>query len=95
MDYAENYKCFSQDEVQNAHWNKQKNTFTSVTWFQNTKSCHAIVCTTHDKETLLVNLDKLIQSLPKDVFELRIWTDGPSSQFKNKFIIADTQMLQK
>ena len=75
IDYAENYKCFSQDEVQNAHWNQQQVTiFTSVTWFQNTKNCNAIVsdCTTHDKETSLVNLDKLIQSLPKDVFELRV-----------------------
>ena len=97
MDYAENYKCFSQDEVQNAYWNQQQVTiFSSVTWFQNTKNCHAIVsdCTTHYKETSLVNLDKLIQSLPKDVFELGVWTDDQSSQFKNKFIIAGTQKLQ-
>ena len=98
MDYTENYKCFSQDEVQNVHWNQQQVAiFTSVTWFQNTKNCHAIVsdCTNHDNETSLVNLDKLVRSLPKDVFELRVCTDGPLSQFKNRFIIAGTQKLQK
>ena len=98
MDYTENYRCFSQDEVQNAHWNqKQVTIFTSVTWFQNMKNFYPIVsdCTTHDKETSLINLDRFIQSLQKDIFKLRVWTDGPSSQFKNRFIIAGTQKLQK
>ena len=75
MNYTENYKCFSQDEIQNAHWNQQQVAiFISVTCFQITKNCHpnVIDCTTHDKETSLVNRDKLIQSLPKDVFELRV-----------------------
>ena len=82
MDYAENYKCFSQDEVQNAHWNQQQVTiFTSVTWFQNTKNCHAIVsdCTTHDKY----------------VFELRVWTDGPSSQIRTDLLLQVLKSSKK
>ena len=33
-------------------------------------------------------MDEILSSKPEDVDEVRVWTDGPSSQFKNKFVMA-------
>ena len=39
MDYAENYSCSAQDEVQSAHWNQAQVTlYTSVSWFRDKNS---------------------------------------------------------
>ena len=48
MDYAENYTCKSQDEVQSAHWNQAQVTLnTSVSWFRNQIIPHVIISDTH------------------------------------------------
>lgn len=41
------------------------------------------------KEAALINLEKLLSGLlSSDVKALHVWSDGPSSQFKNCFILS-------
>lgn len=49
----------------------------------------------HSKETLIAYLFKIFSSLPKRIKVVKIWTDGPSSQFKNKYIAAVINVFEK
>ena len=53
VDFAENYTCLAQDEVQSAHWHqKQITLFTSVSWFQGQTQSAVVISDnlTHDKK---------------------------------------------
>ena len=97
MDFAENYACIGEDEVQSAHWNQNQVTlFTTVTWFKGEVMSKVIVidCMQHTKSSVMVFLDEILKNLPSTV-KVRIWMDGPSSQFKNKFVMEGMKMLSK
>lgn len=51
--------------------------------------------TDHSKWTVVAFLYKLFLKLPKTVKRLKIWSDGPSSQFKNQFIGAAILLFEK
>jgi len=98
IDFSENYTCVSQDEIQAAHWNqKQVSLFTTAMWYDG--RIHSQVTAsnniTHSKETVVAYIDKLLDDLPIIVKLVLIWSDGPSSQFKNRFISASIPVLQK
>lgn len=98
MDFAENYSCAAQDEVQSAHWNQSQVTlFTTVTWFRQTVSSKVIVSDfmDHSKAAVVPFLDEILKGLPPEADALRIWTDGPSSQFKNRYVIGSMKMLSE
>lgn len=42
----------------------------------------------HTKDTIVPLLCKIFEQLPKSLKIIKIWSDGPSSQFKNKYIAA-------
>lgn len=44
--------------------------------------------TDHSKKTIVAYLYKIFCKLPKNIKRLKIWSDGPSAQFKNKFIAS-------
>lgn len=91
IDFSENFVCESQDEVQSAHWNQRQLTlFTSAFYHNEIFRSHVIVSNnlTHTKETIVPFLNKLLSNLPSTLKTLKIWSDGPSSQFKNKYIAA-------
>ena len=44
--------------------------------------------TDHSKYTIVAYIYKILLQLPKEVKLLKVWSDGPSSQFKNRFIGA-------
>lgn len=44
--------------------------------------------THHGKETLVPYLYTIFKELPSSIKIVNVWSDGPSSQFKNKFIAA-------
>lgn len=46
----------------------------------------------HSKDTLVPFIYSFLSKLPKAVKVVRLWTDGPTSQFKNKFV-ADVMIL--
>lgn len=39
-------------------------------------------------------MDRLLKELPEKIQTLKIWSDGPSKQFKNKFIAAALPVVQ-
>jgi len=47
----------------------------------------------HNKTSAVIFTDKILAKLPDDVTEVKIWTDGPASQFKNKYVIAAMKAL--
>lgn len=97
VDFAENYVCESQNEVQSAHWNqKQLSLFTTALYYNGGIKSKVFVSdsNTHTKETIVPYLHKLLSALPDSLKHLKIWSDGPSSQFKNKFIAAVIPVLE-
>ena len=94
VDFSENYTCMFQDEIQSAHWRQdQVSLFTTAIWFDGKLHSKVIASDNldHGKETVVAYLDYLLDTLPATV---SIWSDGPSSQFKNKLITAVINTLQ-
>lgn len=100
IDFAENYSCIAQNECQSFYWSHPQVTlFTCSLW--HSQQQHPIVIVsdnnTHNKETVIPYVSRLLDELPCDqnIKFLNIWSDGPSSQFKNKFVAATIPALQK
>jgi hypothetical protein len=94
IDFAENYSCLHQDEAQSAHWHKSQVTlFTACFWTSPRPKSFAVVTDNlhHDKSSVAALLVQLLthffDGTPGCQF-LHICSDGPSSQFKNRFIFA-------
>lgn len=49
----------------------------------------------HSKDTVLAYIDRLLEELPSSSKIIQIWSDGPSSQFKNKYIAMALQVLER
>ena len=82
VDYAESFPTLWQDEVQSAHWNKyQVTVFTSAVAVSDNLG--------HTKDSVIVFIDKLIsECIDSSVKVSQLWSNGPSTQFKNHFIAA-------
>lgn len=87
-----NFVCVSHNEIQNAHWNqRQLGLFTSALYYNEHVYSKVYVFKSLNHTTLVSIVPfmyKLLTDLPKSVKVLKIWSGGPSSQFKNKFIAA-------
>lgn len=97
VDFSENYTCVNQDEIQSAHWNqRQVSLFTVAVWHSGSQHSHVIASDnlTHGKETVIAYLDKVLDSLPDHVKKVSLWSDGPASQFKNRYFAASLDTLQ-
>lgn len=97
IDFAENFVCEAQDEVQSAYWNqRQLSLFTSALHYNDEIRSKVFVSnnTNHTKETIIPYIYKLLVTLPSTVKILKVWSDGPSSQFKNRYIAAMIQHLE-
>jgi len=98
IDFAENYSTLWQDEIQSAHWKKSQITLMTVAYWSNQKLISAVVVSddlNHKKDSIVTFIDRLIGELVStDVCLLHIWSDGPSSQFKNRYIAAAILFLQ-
>ena len=90
IDFADNYTTIWQDEIQSAYWQKKQVTvFTSVYWNGLAHQSSVIISDdlSRTKGSIVTFIDQLISDLlSEEVKKLYIWGDGPSSQFKNKFI---------
>lgn len=82
-------KHFS-SEIEPATWKKTQISLLTAALRQNEECVPAIVSDlSHSKEAALINLEKLLSGLlSSDVKAWHIWSDGPSSQFKNCFILS-------
>lgn len=98
IDFAENFSCKEQNEIQAAHWNHgQVTIFTAVSWFledgeKKTKS-YAIVSDylEHDKYAVNAFLREIIKDLKliTSFSSLHIFSDGAASQFKQRYNLCN------
>ncbi|XP_072180506.1 uncharacterized protein [Diadema setosum] len=98
VDFSENYTCQAQDEIQSAHWNQhQVSLFTAALWHSGSLFSHVLASDNlcHSKDTIVAYLDVLLDFLPDQVTHVSIWSDGPASQFKNRYIAAAFASLEK
>lgn len=97
VDFAENFACIEQNEIQSAYWGRNQITlFCVCVWTGENKPESYIVVSdnkTHDKSTALHYLSCILDSIHTEVKSLKVWSDGPTSQFKNRFIAASLTHL--
>ena len=102
MDFAENYACQFQEEVQSAHWHHQLVTIHPISCYYRCSHCEdkvyeSVIFVTDDQQhdhhavhtffTLAVNHLRVERHLdPTLVLQ---WTDGAASQYKSKGPFAD------
>lgn len=94
MDFAENYSCLFQDEIQSAHWHQNQVTlYTVIAYHRDEKLSIVIASDTREHEKKSVTaftttvIERILHQMPT-VKTVKIWTDGPSSQYKNRFIFG-------
>ena len=98
MDFAANYAFITQDEVQSSHWKQALITlYTSLAWFRSDIFLHVIINHNlkHDKYAVVVYLLEILKYKPENVHFLKVWTDCPNSQFKNKYVMGAIEMLSE
>lgn len=81
-------------EIQSAHWNQAQITlYASVSWFRE----HVVVSDhmQHNKTSVVIFTTEVLAKLPHGVKEVKIWTDGPASQFKNKYVFLPRKSSPK
>ena len=91
MDFAENYTCTAQDQIQSAHWNQNQVTlFTTVTWVKGKVVSKVVVSDfmQHTKTAVIVFLDEILQNIPIETEDL------PASS-KIKFVMEAMRMLSE
>ena len=95
------YQCELQKETMGALWTKGSvNLFTCATYHQSTTKT-LLFCTNYkdkDKLSTALFLDKVYTEhlTPNDQIDTEIiWSDGPSSEFKNQFMHFFLQELAK
>ena len=96
MDFAKDYKCRSQEEIQSAYWSQTQVTIHPVVaYFKNKEIvCHQSFVfisdePRHDARFVFALLRSLVPQLIQLIPELeyiRYWTDSPTSQYRNKTI---------
>ena len=92
------YSCEYQDEVQSALWSRESVIpFTAAMTYKS--KCHTslIVPDSRDKgkDTVVVFVDFLYENCVHKCDEYIIWPDGPTSEFKNKFMVKFLQILSQ
>ena len=107
MDFAENYTCQYQDEIQAAHWSQEQVTlFTLAIWVKdsaNKTTCnsHVIVSDdhSHEKTSIAVFMDLVVNTFVKQSYPqvkvVDIFSDEPNSQFKNEYMANFYSTLQR
>ena len=96
MDFAKDYHCRSQQEVQSAYWNPEQVTIHPMVFYYKKESSllhKSIVAMSdepkHDAGTVFAILKKVIPFIKSEVGafnQIHYWTDSPMSQYRNKTI---------
>lgn len=97
VDFSENYTCVHQDEVQSAHWHQaQVSLFTAAIYHFGVVNPVVIASDIldHSKETVVCYVSHLLDNNPSGITKVEMWSDGPSSQFKNRFVAAALYNLE-
>lgn len=96
IDFAENFKCFNQNEPQSAHYGQTPVTLFTIAIYHRGFTSMVIVsdCEKHYKESILAYIDVIIDQLPSTVKKIYFWSDNPTSQFKIQYIMEGMKTLQ-
>lgn len=102
VDFSENFTFVTQNEIQSAYWtHKQCSLYTAVAWlpkkeYMEEKEIMNYVIASdymlHDKYAIHTFNEILFQKLKKEcptLEEIDIFSDGPSSQFKQKYTLCN------
>ena len=84
VDYAESFAIHDQDEIQSAHARFSGSGGQGQSFGLISNS------TKHDKFSVITSLEILVQeiiSMMPDVNEIKFFSDGAASQFKNRFLL--------
>ena len=87
VDFSKNCTCMFQDEVQSVHWSKKDvSLLAAAIWFHAKLHLTVLVLENldHSKETMIPYMDIIFEMLPDLIQTVTIWSDNPSSQFKNR-----------
>ena len=80
IDFAENYTCVFQDEVQSAHWNLKQ-----LTVLTHNITSYAVIADSTVHALAYLHEVLLAAEIDGITQRLNIWSHGPSSQFKNRY----------
>lgn len=96
MDFAENFTCQSQDEIQSAYWNSSSVTlhpvvvyYKSDTELQHKNYVFVSDLQQHNAKAVTAILTKLVPLILSEITgtsHLHYWTDSPTSQYRNRYI---------
>lgn len=103
VDFAMSFGCEFQNEVQSALWARSSVLyFTAATFFDGKCKTYMICSDASDKgkDTVFALLDILYDEIVRESGSSQpdlevIWSDGPSSEFKNKYMVKTLQLLSK
>lgn len=102
IDFAMSYSCEYQNEVQSALWSRESVTlFTAASFFESQCKTFVICSDTKQKDkdsifTFVTYLyERIFEAENDKIFKEIIWSDGPSSEFKNRFMVTLLIFLSK
>lgn len=90
IDFSENYTCKGYEEPQSYHFGGSKmqlSLHTVLVYTSNSKQsiCTVSTNTIHKSYAVWAHLQPIFTSLPTGLETLHIQSDGPTSQYKNRF----------
>ena len=92
FDYAMAFSCEYQDEIQSGLWSRASVNLFTAALYQRDKKCESFLCVSDSQDkgkcATYTNLLKLAHAIKdKDLGKhLVLYSDGPSSEFKNRFV---------
>ena len=99
IDFSMSYSCEYQNEIQSVLWSHESvMSFTAAMTYKAECKTFLIVSDSRDKgkDTVTVFIDFLYSHFgATDATEGIIWSDGPSSEFKNKYMVKFLQSLSQ
>ena len=108
VDFAENYGCAYQDEIQTAHWSQNQVTLFTVAVLTKKEEASKNVCESyviisddkdHDKKSVAAFMWRIINECVikkhPNVDKVKLFSVGPSSQSKNRFIVNFLHKIMK
>lgn len=102
VDFAENAAILNQNEIQSAHWvHSQATIFPAHAWIsKNESQSFAIISDTldHTKLTVYKFLSFLLKYLKNQyptIKNIQVFSDGPSSQFKQRFLFSNLYLFEQ
>ena len=100
-DFAENYTCTRQDETRSAQWKQRQVTVYTVMVYHRGQNLSYIIVSDyceHEKSAVTAFTSQIMDVIKSEMPSVEVvdaWTDGPSSQYKNKYIFALLFKLQE